>query len=272
LRSAQQPGAGPRLGLPLKAAAVPDDPQRVAGGVRRPRRERPAVVRPAAAPARHVTGERAPAARHVAGVVYGLRRACRGRRRHPHATLVDTARPARLARAAAAAAAVPGHAMSGKHASGWTCCRPRGVEGLVVKGAASRYQPGRREWLKVNSVGAVSARLIARRSGMSGADSCRVVCARHVSCMAEASLGRTDAGRPVRRSWGRPDRRGRTSEHGCQAGYRTPSGWPAVAAREGLAALRRNSCAAAMVSAVNQARARRSEPFSSRLVVSPPSR
>jgi ATP-dependent DNA ligase len=28
-----------------------------------------------------------------------------------------------------------------------------GVEGLVVKGAATRYQPGRREWIKVNSVG-----------------------------------------------------------------------------------------------------------------------
>ncbi|MCF6509303.1 ATP-dependent DNA ligase [Blastococcus sp. MG754426] len=29
--------------------------------------------------------------------------------------------------------------------------RPAGVEGLVVKGAASRYAPGRREWLKVKS-------------------------------------------------------------------------------------------------------------------------
>lgn len=28
-----------------------------------------------------------------------------------------------------------------------------GVEGLVVKGASSRYLPGRREWLKVNSAG-----------------------------------------------------------------------------------------------------------------------
>jgi ATP-dependent DNA ligase len=35
-----------------------------------------------------------------------------------------------------------------------------GVEGLVVKGAASRYVGGRREWLKVNSVGLVS---VARR-------------------------------------------------------------------------------------------------------------
>ena len=30
-----------------------------------------------------------------------------------------------------------------------------GVEGLVVKGATTRYQPGRREWVKVNSVGVV---------------------------------------------------------------------------------------------------------------------
>jgi ATP-dependent DNA ligase len=28
-----------------------------------------------------------------------------------------------------------------------------GVEGLVVKGANTRYQPGRRDWVKVNSVG-----------------------------------------------------------------------------------------------------------------------
>jgi hypothetical protein len=28
-----------------------------------------------------------------------------------------------------------------------------GVEGLVVKGASTRYQPGRRDWAKVNSVG-----------------------------------------------------------------------------------------------------------------------
>jgi ATP-dependent DNA ligase len=29
--------------------------------------------------------------------------------------------------------------------------RPAGIEGLVAKGAATRYQPGRREWLKVKS-------------------------------------------------------------------------------------------------------------------------
>jgi ATP-dependent DNA ligase len=29
--------------------------------------------------------------------------------------------------------------------------RPAGVEGLVVKGAGTRYAPGRREWLKVKS-------------------------------------------------------------------------------------------------------------------------
>ncbi|HEY0690986.1 MAG TPA: hypothetical protein VGD71_18350 [Kribbella sp.] len=28
-----------------------------------------------------------------------------------------------------------------------------GVEGLVVKGAASRYEPGKRSWIKVNSDG-----------------------------------------------------------------------------------------------------------------------
>src|SRR3712207_684877 len=29
--------------------------------------------------------------------------------------------------------------------------RPAGVEGLVAKGAGTRYAPGRREWLKVKS-------------------------------------------------------------------------------------------------------------------------
>jgi ATP-dependent DNA ligase len=37
-----------------------------------------------------------------------------------------------------------------------------GVEGLVAKGKASRYEPGRRGWLKVNSVGVSSARNIYR--------------------------------------------------------------------------------------------------------------
>ncbi|TCO15666.1 ATP dependent DNA ligase-like protein [Kribbella steppae] len=37
-----------------------------------------------------------------------------------------------------------------------------GVEGLVVKGAATRYTPGRRDaWVKVNSVGVNRVRLIA---------------------------------------------------------------------------------------------------------------
>jgi ATP-dependent DNA ligase len=36
-----------------------------------------------------------------------------------------------------------------------------GVEGLVVKGAASRYMGGRREWLKVNSVGVGGVRQLA---------------------------------------------------------------------------------------------------------------
>jgi hypothetical protein len=33
-----------------------------------------------------------------------------------------------------------------------------GVEGLVVKGASSRYLPGRREWLKIRSAGVPSVR------------------------------------------------------------------------------------------------------------------
>jgi hypothetical protein len=40
-----------------------------------------------------------------------------------------------------------------------------GVEGLVVKGAATRYQPGRRDWVKVNSVGVGGVRLVHRRDG-----------------------------------------------------------------------------------------------------------
>ncbi|WP_410790418.1 hypothetical protein [Kribbella sp. C-35] len=36
-----------------------------------------------------------------------------------------------------------------------------GVEGLVVKGASTRYQPGRRDWIKVNSVGVNCVRPIA---------------------------------------------------------------------------------------------------------------
>jgi ATP-dependent DNA ligase len=37
--------------------------------------------------------------------------------------------------------------------------KANGVEGLVVKGASSRYLPGRRDWLKVNSIGVASVRL-----------------------------------------------------------------------------------------------------------------
>ncbi|WP_406057488.1 hypothetical protein [Kribbella sp. NBC_00889] len=41
-----------------------------------------------------------------------------------------------------------------------------GVEGLVVKGASTRYTPGRRDaWMKVNSAGVSGVRL-ARRSGV----------------------------------------------------------------------------------------------------------
>jgi ATP-dependent DNA ligase len=35
-----------------------------------------------------------------------------------------------------------------------------GVEGLVAKGKASRYEPGRRGWLKVNSVGGGAVRSV----------------------------------------------------------------------------------------------------------------
>ncbi|TDW94496.1 ATP dependent DNA ligase-like protein [Kribbella pratensis] len=35
-----------------------------------------------------------------------------------------------------------------------------GVEGLVVKGAITRYQPGRRDWVKVNSVGVGGVRFV----------------------------------------------------------------------------------------------------------------
>jgi cephalosporin-C deacetylase-like acetyl esterase len=44
-----------------------------------------------------------------------------------------------------------------------------GDEGLVVKGAGTRYAPGRRDWLKVNSVGfAVFGSLTRGRSGLVG--------------------------------------------------------------------------------------------------------
>jgi ATP-dependent DNA ligase len=37
---------------------------------------------------------------------------------------------------------------------------PMGVEGLVAKGKASRYEPGRRGWLKVRSVGGGAVRSV----------------------------------------------------------------------------------------------------------------
>lgn len=37
-----------------------------------------------------------------------------------------------------------------------------GVEGLVVKGASTRYQAGRRDWVKVNSVGVGDVRFAVR--------------------------------------------------------------------------------------------------------------
>ncbi|MEV8378811.1 hypothetical protein AB0P21_39095 [Kribbella sp. NPDC056861] len=43
-----------------------------------------------------------------------------------------------------------------------------GVEGLVVKGASSRYVGGRREWLKVNSVGVRRVRLASTAGDLPG--------------------------------------------------------------------------------------------------------
>jgi ATP-dependent DNA ligase len=43
-----------------------------------------------------------------------------------------------------------------------------GVEGLVVKGASTRYQPGRRNWVKVNSVGVDSVRAAPREHVVRG--------------------------------------------------------------------------------------------------------
>ncbi|MFK4087525.1 RNA ligase family protein [Kribbella sp. NPDC020789] len=43
-----------------------------------------------------------------------------------------------------------------------------GVEGLVVKGASSRYQPGQRGWVKVNSVGVRSVQQHDRRRVVPG--------------------------------------------------------------------------------------------------------
>jgi ATP-dependent DNA ligase len=61
-----------------------------------------------------------------------------------------------------------------------------GVEGLVVKGAASRYQPGRRDWVKVNSVGVAMFDEVTRgtcdqvsngsRGSLTVSDTCRTPC------------------------------------------------------------------------------------------------
>ncbi|MEU4392807.1 hypothetical protein [Kribbella sp. NPDC023855] len=73
-----------------------------------------------------------------------------------------------------------------------------GVEGLVVKGAASRYQPGRREWVKVNSVGVAVfdelARGQATRSAMVRGE---LDCVRHLS----AALRTVFAVRPRGHLW-----------------------------------------------------------------------
>jgi ATP-dependent DNA ligase len=43
-----------------------------------------------------------------------------------------------------------------------------GVEGLVVKGASTRYQPARREWVKVNSLGLAGVQLRGRIASWRG--------------------------------------------------------------------------------------------------------
>ena len=49
-------------------------------------------------------------------------------------------------------AALPRHQPTATEARRWfDDFRPAGVEGLVAKGAGTRYAPGRREWLKVKS-------------------------------------------------------------------------------------------------------------------------
>ncbi len=50
-----------------------------------------------------------------------------------------------------------------------------GVEGLVVKGASSRYQPGRRDWIKVNSVGVDSVGEARRELVVRGQAAVRVL-------------------------------------------------------------------------------------------------
>jgi hypothetical protein len=61
--------------------------------------------------------------------------------------------------------------------------RAMGVEGLVIKARRGRYEPGRREWWKVNSVGVSRARCAGRnriwagqarrRNGLLVNDRCR---------------------------------------------------------------------------------------------------
>jgi ATP-dependent DNA ligase len=60
-----------------------------------------------------------------------------------------------------------------------------GVEGLVAKGRATRYVPGRREWLKVNSVGVAAVRLASEvRSARWSDPAQEIVRERQLSCTA----------------------------------------------------------------------------------------
>jgi ATP-dependent DNA ligase len=57
-----------------------------------------------------------------------------------------------------------------------------GVEGLVAKGKATRYEPGRRGWLKVNSVGVVAVRFAEVLGVVPGQRGVRRGCAVRGTC------------------------------------------------------------------------------------------
>jgi ATP-dependent DNA ligase len=82
--------------------------------------------------------------------------------------------------------------------------RSSGVEGLVVKGASTRYQPGRRDWVKVNSVGVGGVRRAHSwyiRPGqqwfawsLAVRGTCRPRCGRQPAAAAGSAVGRCDGG------------------------------------------------------------------------------
>ncbi|MEV4267752.1 hypothetical protein [Kribbella sp. NPDC049584] len=77
-----------------------------------------------------------------------------------------------------------------------------GVEGLVVKGASSRYQPGRREWVKVNSVGVDSVAEARRGTVVRGQAAVRVLPAVRDRCRGRVVVGRCRAWSRTRGSGG----------------------------------------------------------------------